>query len=283
MIVVTGASGQLGRLVVQGLLKKVPAGEIVAAVRNAAKAEDLAGLGVQVREADYDRPKTLETAFAGADTVLLISSNEVVHPVPQHKAVVDAAKKAGAGLLAYTSILRADTSRLALAAKHKATEEYIRASGVPFVFLRNGWYLENQMALGPALADGVIVGSAGEGRFAAAARADYADAAVAVLSGDGHANQVYELGGDEPYTLSQLAAEVTRQSGKNVVYHDLPKKEYAAALAGFGLPVALADKLADADAWAAKGELDSSSHTLSELIGQRTTTMAAAVRAALRT
>ncbi len=282
MIVVTGANGKLGRHVIQGLLEKVPARQIVAAVRDREKTRDLAALGVQLREADYSRPETLDTAFAGADKVLLISSSEVGQRVAQHQAVTDAAKKAGVKLLVYTSILRADISTLALASEHKTTEKYIRSSGVPFVFLRNGWYLENQTAaLAPALQHGVIIGAAGEGRFAAAARVDYAGAAIAVLTTAGHENKIYELGGDEPYTLSELAAEVSKQAGKQIRYQNLPQQDYAAALIGFGLPAPLAGAIADADAGAAEGELDCSVHDLSILLGRPTMTLAEAVRSTL--
>ena len=213
---------------------------------------------------------------------MLISSSEVGQRIAQHRAVVDAAKQAGVKLLAYTSILRADTSTLALAEEHKATEAYLRASGVPWVMLRNGWYFENQTAaLAPALQHGAILGAAGDGRFAAAARADYAAAAIAVLTQAGHENKIYELGGDQAYTLTELAAEVSRQAGKPVVYRNVPEAEYAAALESFGLPAAVAKVVADADARAAEGELDSTSHDLSRLLGRPTTTLAAAVRAAL--
>jgi NAD(P)H dehydrogenase (quinone) len=283
MIVVTGATGKLGRHVIAGLLEKVQAAEIVAAVRNPQKAEDLSHLGVQVREADYSKPETVRSAFAGADRVLLISGNEVNGRVPQHQAVIEAAKSAGAALLAYTSILRAETSTLMLATEHKATEENIRTSGLPFVFLRDGWYLENQTEqLGPALQNGAILGAAGEGQFASASRADYAAAAVAVLTGSGHENKIYELAGDTSYTLSELATEVSRQSGKPVAYHNLPPEDYKNTLVSFGLPAALAEVLVDAELGAARGELDSSSKNLCLLIGRPTTTLAEAVTAALK-
>ena len=283
MIVVTGANGHLGRLVMDSLLARLPASEMVAAVRRPDTADELASRGVAVREADYSRPETLQKVFAGAEKVLLISGSEVGQRVAQHRAVVDAAKQAGVKLLAYTSILRADTSTLALAAEHKETELYLRASGVPFVMLRNGWYFENQTAALPAAVEhGAVLGAAGEGRFAAAARADYAGAAAAVLTQDGHQNKVYELGGDQPYTLAELAAEVSRQTGKSLIYRNLPEAEYAAALEGFGLPKAVAALVADADTGAARGELDTDSDDLSRLLGRPTVTLEAAVAAALR-
>ena len=282
MIVVTVATGQLGRLVLEALLKQTPTGEIVAAVRNPDKAQDLAALGIEVRPADYSRPETLARAFASADKVLLISSSEVGQRVAQHKAVVDAARAAGVKLLAYTSILRADTSSLDLAREHKETEAYIRASGAPFALLRNGWYLETHTgALAPALQHGAILGAAREGHFASAARADYAEAAAAVLLNDGHEGKVYELAGDVPYTLAEFAAEVQKQALKPVAYRNLPQAEFEAALVGFGLPAPLARLLADADAGAAKGDLDEAGDDLSRLIGRPTTSLESAVHAAL--
>ena len=282
MIVVTGASGKLGHHVIRQLLKRVPAAQVVAAVRNIEKAPELTALGVHLREADYAKPATLATAFAGAEKVLLISSNEVGARVAQHQAVIDASIAAGVKLLAYTSLLRTDTSTLALAADHLATEEAIRRSGLSFVFLRNGWYLENHTeALGPALEHGAILGAAKEGRFSAATREDYATAAAAVLAGQGHENKVYELAGDESYTLAELAAEVSKAAGTTVVYQDLTQKEYEAALLGFGLPAPVAAILADSDAGAATGELESTARDLHTLIGRPTTTLAQAVSAAI--
>ncbi len=284
MIVVTGATGKLGRYAVAGLLEKVPASEIVAAVRTPEKAADLAALGVGVREADYDRPETLVSAFQGADKVLLISGNDLgADRVAQHQAAIDAAKDAGVALLAYTSELRADTSPLKLAAAHKETEQNIQNSGLPFVFLRNGWYFENQtMMLGPAIQHGAILGAAGEGRFASAAIADYAAAAVAVLTQSGQENKIYELAGDAPYTMAEMATEVTKQAGKPVAYNNLSPQEYQNALVGFGLPAFMAEYLVDAEVCAAQGELDDSSHTLHTLIGRPTGTLAEAVAAALK-
>lgn len=282
MIAITGATGQLGRLVLQNLLKTVPASQIVAAVRSPEKAADLAALGVQVRQADYAQPATLEAAFQGVDKLLLISSSEVGQRAPQHAAVIAAAQKAGVKLIAYTSILRADTSPLGLAAEHKETEAMLRASGIPFVLLRNGWYTENYTASVPAaLQYGAVMGSAKDGRIASAARADYAAAAAAVLTKDGQAGQVYELAGDTAYTLSELAAEIAKQSGKPVVYNDLPEAAYAAALVQVGLPEGFAALLADSDVGASKGGLFDDGHQLSQLIGRPTTPLADVVKAAL--
>jgi len=281
MIVVTGATGHLGRLVVEGLLKKLPARELAVAVRSPEKGADLAARGVQVRKADYAAPETLGAAFAGAEKVLLISSSEVGRRAQQHAAVVAAAKKAGVKLLVYTSVLRAGTSKLGLAAEHKATEEAIRASGIPYVFLRNGWYLENYTEnLKPVLQHGAILGSAKTGRVAGAARADYAAAAVAVLTGKGHENRAYELAGDVPFTMPELAAELSKQAGKPIVYQDMPYEQYRAALVGAGLPPPYAELLADSDVGISRGDLDDATGDLSRLIGRPTTTLAAAVKAA---
>ncbi len=287
MIAVTGATGHLGRLVIEGLLKTMPASEIIAVVRTPEKAADLAALGVLVRAGDYTQPETLRPELAGADKVLLISSSDLSAGsdarVVQHQAVIDAAKAEGATLLAYTSILRADTSTLALAKVHKETEDIIRESGIPFVFLRNGWYFENQTeALAPAIQHGAIMGAAGEGKFASAGRADYAAAAVAALTLPGQENKIYELAGDTPYTLTELAAETAKQSGKPVAYVNLPAADYQKVLEGFGLPAPLAALLVDAEVGAAQGELDGSSDDMRSLIGRPTMTLAEAVKAAVK-
>jgi NAD(P)H dehydrogenase (quinone) len=215
--------------------------------------------------------------------VLLVSSNEVGRRAAQHAAVIDAARRAGVRLLAYTSILHGDRSKLALAAEHQATEAALRASGLPHVLLRNGWYLENYTEnLGPALQHGAVVGSAGAGRIAAAARSDYAEAAVAVLTGGDHAGKAYELAGDRPFTMAELAAEVSRQSGRTIPYRDLPPEQYKAVLTGAGVPAAYAELLVDSDLGVARGELDDASGELRRLIGRPTTPLADAVRAALK-
>ncbi len=284
MITVTGATGHLGRLVIEELLERgVPAGDVVAAVRGPEKAADLAARGVQVREADYTRPETLATALAGTDKLLLISSNEVGQRAAQHRNIVDAAVAAGVGLIAYTGILNADTTGLALATEHKATESIIRDSGLPFVFLRNGWYIENYTDnLAPALEHGVLLGAAGDGRIAGATRADFAAAAAAVLLGAGQAGAVYELGGDEPFTMTELAAEVSRQSGRTVVYQNLPAQEYTKALVDVGVPEAFASLLADSDLGIGRGELTTDSGDLRRLLCRPTTSLADAVAVAVK-
>lgn len=282
MIAVTGATGQLGRIVIDALLKKVPAAEIVAAVRTPAKAADLAALGVIVRQADYGQPETLEAAFAGVDKLLLISGSEVGQREAQHKAVIDAAKAAGVGFIAYTSLLHADTSPLGLGVEHRATEALLKAAGIPFALLRNGWYTENYAAsIPPALAHHAFIGAAGEGRIASAARQDYAEAAAEVITRDDQAGKVYELSGDDSYTLAQFAAEIAAQSGEKVDYVNLSQADFAAALKGAGLPEGLAEMLADSDAGAEKGGLFDDSRQLSKLIGRPTTSWQAVIRAAL--
>lgn len=282
MIAVTGATGQLGRIVIDALLKKVPAGEIIAAVRTPAKAADLAALGVIVRQADYSQPETLEAAFAGVDKLLLISGSEVGQREAQHKAVIEAARAAGVGFIAYTSLLHADTSPLSLGVEHRATEALLKASGIPFALLRNGWYSENYAAsIPPALAHHAFIGAAGEGRIASAARQDYAEAAAEVMTREDQAGKVYELAGDDSYTLAQFAAEIAAQSGEKVDYVNLSQSEFAAALKNAGLPEGLAEMLADSDAGAEKGGLFDDSRQLSQLIGRPTTTWQAVIRAAL--
>jgi len=283
MIAVTGATGHLGRLVVEQLLQSVPAAQVVAAVRNPEKAHDLAARGVQVRRADYDQPSTLVEAFRGVEKLLLVSASEIGKRIRQHQAAVAAAREAGVKLLVYTSLLHADTSGISLAAEHLASEKAVRESGIPFVILRNGWYLENYSEnLGPALQHGVILGAAKQGRVAAAARSDYAAAAVAVLTTPGHEGRVYELAGDASFTMADLAAEVARQSGKPVSYGDMPAEKYAETLRGFGLPGPVAEMLASADEGIARGVLDDADHALGRLIGRPTVTLAQAVAVAVK-
>lgn len=283
MIAVTGATGQLGRLVIAALLKKVPANQIIAAVRSPEKAKDLADLGVQVRQADYSQPETLDSAFKGAEKLLLISSSEVGQREAQHNAVIAAAKRAGVKLLAYTSLLHADKSPLGLGVEHRATEKALSEAGIPFVLLRNGWYTENYAAsIAPALAHNAFIGSVGEGRISSAARQDYAEAAAAVLVFKDQGGKIYELAGDESYTLAEFSAEIAHQSGKKVDYVNMPEAEFAKALLGAGLPEGLANMLADSDAGAEKGGLFDDSHTLSKLIGRPTTPVKDVIAATLK-
>ncbi len=283
-ILVTGASGQLGRLVIDNLLKTLPPSQIIAMARNSDAVTDLSSRGVEVRVADYTQPETLDAALTGVDRLLLISSSEIGQRLPQHRNVIAAAKRAGVKLLAYTSILRADVSALGLAEEHRQTEGEIRDSGIPFVLLRNGWYTENYAASIPsALEHGAFLGGAGEGRISSAARADYAEAAAAVLtSGDDQAGRIYELAGDQSFTLSEFAAEIAQQSGKPVSYKNLPEEEFKAVLIGAGLPEGIAALLANSDNAASQGALFDEGRQLSRLIGHPTTPFATTVSATLK-
>ncbi|MFC4588493.1 NAD(P)H-binding protein [Sphaerisporangium corydalis] len=284
MIVVTAAGGPLGRLVVEGLLETTPADQIVAAVRDPAKVAGLAARGVTVREADYDRPETLKSAFGPGDRVLLISSPTVGARLTQHQAAVDAAAAAGVALIAYTGILHSDTTPIALASEHQGTEEHIRASGVPFTLLRNGWYSENYVpTIAQAAEQGTIFGSSGEGRVASATRADFAAAAVAVLTGEGHENAVYELAGDVAWSKAELAAEVASVAGRPVVYQDVPREEFERALTEAGLPEPVAAVYGAIELDIAAGALEDASGDLRRLIGRPTTPLRATVTEALAT
>ena len=282
MIAITGATGQLGQQVFANLLNTTAANQLVAVVRNPAKAEALSQKGVVVRQADYGDEAALTRALQGVDKLLIISSSEVGQRAPQHRNIINAAKAAGVKFIAYTSLLHADTSPLGLADEHVATEKMLADSGIPYALLRNGWYTENYLASAPAaLEHGVFIGAAGEGKIASATRADYAAAAARVIAEDGHAGKVYELAGDHGWTLSELAAELAKQSGKNVVYQNLSQADFAAALKSVGLPAGLADMLADSDVGASKGGLFDDSHTLSKLIGRPSTPLAESVKGIL--
>ncbi|MFE6484876.1 SDR family oxidoreductase [Streptomyces sp. NPDC057757] len=281
-IVVTGANGHLGRFVIEGLLEKVPADRITAVVRDEAKAAGLAARGVKIAVADYNAPETFDGLFSAGDKVLLISGNEFhLGRVGQHKVVIDAAAAAGVELLAYTSAPGSLTA--ALADDHRATEEALLASGLPYSLLRNGWYNENYTEnLAPVLEHGAVVQAAGDGRVAGAARADYAAAAVAVLTGEGHENSTYELSGDTAFGFAEYAAEVAARSGKEIVYSPVPVETYVGILTGAGLPEALATVLAGVDQSIEKGELAVTTGDLSRLTGRPTTPIAESVAAALK-
>ena len=282
MIAITGATGQLGHLVLQKLVRTTAASQIVAIVRNPAKAEALSQQGIVVRQADYTDEAAFTAALQGVDKLLLISSSEVGQRTPQHRNVIHAAKAAGVKFIAYTSLLHADKSPLGLHVEHVETEKMLADSGIPYALLRNGWYTENYLASAPpALEHGVFIGAAGDGKIASATRADYAEAAARVIAEEGHAGKVYELAGDEAWTLSELAAALSKQSGKNVVYQNLSEADFAAALKSVGLPAGLADMLADSDVGAAKGGLFDDSRTLSALIGRPTTPLAESIKGIL--
>ena len=283
MIAITGASGQLGRLVIDELLTTTPASEITALVRTPESVSDLAERGITVRQADYNEPGTLIEALKGIKKLLLISSSEVGQRAQQHQNVINAAKENGIELIAYTSILHADTSPLGLAEEHRATEAMLSESGSPFALLRNGWYSENYTAGIPAaLQLGTLYGCAGDGLIASAARADYAAAAAKVFTMDNQSGKIYELSGDKAYTLAELAAEISQQTGKEIGYVNLPEADYASALEQAGLPAPLAHMLADSDTGASQGGLYDKSQTLSGLIGRPTTPIAESVKEALK-
>ncbi|NPD16873.1 SDR family oxidoreductase [Xinfangfangia sp. D13-10-4-6] len=274
-IAITGATGQLGRLAIAAT--KARGAAPIALVRSPEKATDL---GVEARAFDYD--KADPAALKGVETLVLISANEVGKRFPQHKAVIEAAKAAGVQRIIYTSLLKGDASTMKLAAEHIETEAALKASGLAYTILRNGWYTENLTGtLAPAIEHGAIIGAAGEGRYSAAARQDYAEAIAVTATGAGHENKVYELAGDTAFTGADLAAEVAKQAGKPVAYVNLPEADYAKALEGFGLHPGFAAILADSDAQTAKGALFDDSKTLSGLIGRPTTPLAVTVKAAL--
>ncbi|HEY8359616.1 MAG TPA: SDR family oxidoreductase [Ramlibacter sp.] len=279
-IAVTGATGQLGRLAIEKLKERVGADDIIALARTPDKAADL---GVAVRLADYTKPETLVQALAGVDTLLFISSSEVGQRALQHKNVVEAAKAAGVKHIAYTSLLHADTTPLGIGEEHRATEAMLAASGIPNTILRNGWYSENYAASIPgAVAAGAVIGSARDGKISGATREDYAEAAAVVVTSSGHNGKRYELAGDEGWTLADLAAKISRQTGREIPYKDMPESDYAAALVSFGIPEAFASMLAGCDVAAANGALFDDSRQLSALIGRGTTPLAESVHRALK-
>ena len=281
LVAVTGSTGQLGRIVIDKLKVRIPANEVIALARTPAKAIEL---GVQVRAFDYERIAVMESSLSGVEILLLISSNEVGRRVAQHKNAIDASCKSGIKWIIYTSLLHADRSAIKdLADEHLATEVLLRNSGIPFTLLRNGWYTENYTASIPgAIAGGALIGCAGDGKISSAARVDYADAAVSVLTSERHKGKIYELAGDQAFTLSELAAEISRQTGKQIPYKNLSEIDYALALSRFGLPQPLAEAYASYDTAASKGALFDDGHQLSRLIGRETTSLASMVSQALK-
>lgn len=279
-IAITGASGQLGRLAIEHLKTLTDPAGIVALVRDPAKVSDL---NVPARAFDYAKPDELAASLAGVTTLALISSSDFNDRIGQHRNVIEAAKSAGVGRILYTSILKADRSPLLIAADHAATEESIAASGLTATILRNGWYTENWTAnLDGAIAAGALVGAAGDARFTPATRADYAHALAVAAADPAHAGQTYELAGDEGFTLSELAAEVARQTGKVLPYRDLPGDVYQGILENLGLPASFAHVLVDVDVKASAGWLQDDSGALAGLLGRPTTRMSEAVAAALK-
>ncbi len=279
-IVVTGATGHLGRLAVEELLRRgVPAEQVLATGRNTEALADLAGRGVTVRRADYDDEASLRAAFAGAERLLLVSGSEVGQRIRQHTNAVRAAAGAGVGFVAYTSVAKADTSTLPIGAEHRATEALLAESGLPHVVLRNSWYTENYTGQLPVYLEHGIAGAAGHGRVSAATRADYAAAAVTALTEDRHAGATYELGGPA-FTMAELARVVTEVTGRPVAYTDLPAAQYAQVLVGAGLPEPVAAMLADIDLAIAAGDLYVDTGDLEKLLGRPATSLHDTVAAA---
>jgi NAD(P)H dehydrogenase (quinone) len=276
---VTGATGQLGGHVIEELKKRVSKEDIVALVRSPEKASSL---GVEVRPFDYNKPDEMTASLTGIDRLLLISGNEMGQRVNQHSNVIKAAGKAGIKWMVYTSLLHVNSSTLSLAKEHLATEEAIKASGIEYTILRNGWYTENYTSsIGSTLAGGALIGSAGNGKISSASRADYAEAAAVVLSDETHKGKVYELAGDTFYTLADLAAEISKQTGKNIPYKNVPESEYAKILESYEIPRDVAADIASWDVSISKDDLFDDSHQLSKLIGRPTTPMSESVKAAL--
>lgn len=276
---ITGATGQLGKLVIEQLKGRTATENMVALVRTPEKALNL---DVEVRAFDYNNPAGLPEQLNGIDTLLLISSNEIGQRASQHKNVIHAAQKAGIQWIVYTSLLHADTTSLSLAGEHLETEKALKESGVAYTILRNGWYTENYTgSIGGALAGGAFIGSAGTGKISSAARVDYAEAAAVVLLNGNNKGKVFELAGDQAYTLADLAAEVSTQTGKSLPYRDLPEAEYAKILESFNIPQGFAQAIASWDVGASKGDLYDTSGVLSSLIGRPTTSLEASVKAAL--
>ncbi|GAA3886324.1 SDR family oxidoreductase [Leifsonia kafniensis] len=285
VIAVTGASGQLGRLVIEKLIERgTDPALIVGLARTTEKAADLAARGVEIRHADYSDPSTLTSALSGVNRLVLVSGSEIGQRAAQHLNVILAAKAAGVSFIAYTSLLNADASTLGLAVEHRATSADLESAGIPYVELRNGWYTENYTGgLAPILAAGTLHGAAGDGRIASATRADYAEAAAAVvLAADAASGTVYELGGDEPHTLAELARVVSEVSGTPVAYENLTADALRDLQIANGVPEGWADFAAATDTGIAGGDLDTDSRDLSALIGRPTTSLADAVAAALR-
>ncbi|WP_152363567.1 SDR family oxidoreductase [Microlunatus speluncae] len=277
---VTGATGQLGRLTIEALLRQHQPDELVAVVRDPAKATDLAERGISVRVADYGSPAALRAAFEGVEKLLLISGSEPGQRVPQHRNVIEAAKAAGVGHVVYTSAPHADSTDLALAPEHKATEELIKESGLPYTFLRNNWYTENYAPqLDQARQTGTITAAAGEGRVASASRVDYAEAAAAVLTAGDHEGRVYELAGDIAWDFPELAVAVGTVLGREVGYRPVEPDVLIKELTVAGLDEGTAGFVAALDTNIAGGVLaDTGDGVLASLIGRPTTPLLEGLR-----
>ncbi|MBM7505876.1 SDR family oxidoreductase [Agromyces aurantiacus] len=279
-ILVTAASGRLGRLVIDALLTRgASPADLVAGARDTTKLADVARRGIRVVELDYTRPETIAPAVAGVDSMLLVSGTDFGNRVPQHRAVIEAAKAAGVAKLAYTSGPKADTSEHVLMPEHRGTEQAIAEVGVPAVLLRNNWYTENyEQDVAIAASTGVIAAATGTGRVASAPRRDYAEAAAVVLLEDGHVGNVYELGGDEPWTFAELAAAASEVLERDVEFVAQSPSERVASLIAAGLDEGTAGFVAAIDEGIARGDLAGSDGTLSRLIGRPTTPLVDALR-----
>ncbi|MEH7097729.1 SDR family oxidoreductase [Neobacillus vireti] len=271
-LLVTGATGKLGTKVVDTLLKAIPASELAVSVRNPEKAEGLRNRGVEVRQGDFDQPETLDQAFTGIDRLLIISAdgdNET--RIRQHTDAVQAAERAGVKFIAYTSLANATESKNLMAPPHVATEAAIIKTGIPYSFLRNNWYLENEMgSIQGALAGAPWVTSAGEGKVGWALQQDYADAAAAVLLGNGHENSVYELSGPL-LTQAELASELGAVLGKEIPVQQVSDEKYAEIMKGLGLPDFVIPIVVGIQESIRNGSLDVESNDFEKVLGRPVT------------
>jgi NAD(P)H dehydrogenase (quinone) len=271
-ILITGATGKLGTKVVETLLKTIPASQLAVSVRNPEKAEGLRARGVEVRQGDFDRPETLDTAFAGIDRLLIISAdgdNET--RIRQHTDAVAAAARAQVKFIAYTSLGNASESTMFLAPPHVATEEAILKTGIPYSFLRNNWYLENEIpSIQGVLAGAPWVTSAGSGKVGWALQQDYAEAAAAVLAGNGHENTVYELSG-KLLTQEEFASALESVLGKEVHVQQVDDVTYADIMKGAGLPEFIIPFLVDIQKGIRDGALEIESSDFEKLLGRPAT------------
>ena len=283
-IAITGATGQLGHYVIQALLTKTDAQNIVALVRDLNKAQHLKAQGVELRHFDYDQTETLAPALEGIDKLLLISANEIGRRTPQHQAVIQAAQQSKVPYIAYTSLLNADASTLGLSQEHRETEALIKNSGLTYTFLRNNWYTENYLAgLSHAIESGTLYGAANDGKISSASRIDYAEAAATVLISDAHENKIYELAGSTAFTLQDLADAISEVSGQAVQYKNLTSEQYHKGLVQAGLPTGLVDVIVDADVKTQTGAMFSDSKDLEQLIGRKTTSIQEEIKNTLNT
>ena len=283
-IAITGATGQLGHYVIQALLTKTDAQNIVALVRDLNKDQHLKAQGVELRHFDYDQTETLAPALEGIDKLLLISANEIGRRTPQHQVVIQAAQQSKVPYIAYTSLLNADTSALGLSQEHRETEALIKESGLAYTFLRNNWYTENYLAgLSHAIESGTLYGAANDGKISSASRIDYAEAAATVLVSDTHENRIYELAGSTAFTLQDLADAISEVSGQAVQYKNLTSEQYHQGLVQAGLPTGLVDVIVDADVKTQTGAMFSDSKDLEKLIRRKTTSIQEEIKNTLNT